>query len=196
MAMLSDSGMELIFRSARSHSAWLEKPVSEVTLEALYELLALGPTSANSAPARFLFLRSREAKERLKPHLSEGNIEKTMAAPLTAIVGYDLRFYERLGKLFPHNPEARSRFEGNDELVRATAFRNASLQGAYLIIAARALGLDCGPMSGFDNAGVDAEFFPEGHVKSNFLCNIGHGDPDALPPRNPRLDFAEACRVL
>ena len=196
MAMLSDNGMELIFRSARSHSAWLERPVSEVTLEALYELLALGPTSANSSPARFLFLRSREAKERLRPHLSEGNTEKTMAAPLTAIVGYDLHFYERLEKLFPHNQDARSWFEGNDELVRATAFRNATLQGAYLIIAARALGLDCGPMSGFDNAGVDGEFFPEGDVKSNFLCNLGHGDPDALRPRNPRLDFAEACRVL
>ncbi len=196
MAMLSDGGIELIFRNARSHSIWLEKPVSEVTLEALYELLILGPTSANSSPARFLFIRSREAKERLRPYLSEGNTEKTMTVPLTAIIGYDLHFYKRLDKLFPHNAKARSWFEGNDELVQATAFRNGTLQGAYLIVAARALGLDCGPMSRFDNAGVDAEFFPAGDVKSNFLCNIGYGDAEALPPRNPRLEFDEACRVL
>ena len=194
--MLNDQGMDLIFREARSHSDWLEKPVSDVTLEALYDLLRLGPTSANCSPARFLFLRTETAKARLRPHLSEGNTDKTMAAPVTAIVGFDLRFYERLEQIFPHNADARSWFEGNDDLVQATAFRNGSLQGAYLIVAARALGLDCGPMSGFDNAGVDREFFPDGDVMSNFLCNLGYGDRALLPPRNPRLEFQQACQVL
>lgn len=194
--MLNDEGLDLILRGARSHNVWLNKPVSDETLGQLYAVLRMGPTSANSSPARFLFLRTPEAKARLKPHLSAGNTEKTMAAPVTAVVGYDLRFYERLDKLFPHNLEARSWFEGKDELVHTTAFRNGSLQGAYLIIAARALGLDCGPMSGFDNAGVDAEFFPDGRVKSNFLCNLGFADHGAVMPRNPRLDFDEACTLL
>jgi len=194
--MLSDEALDLILRQARSHNVWLEKPVSDETLRQIYAVCRMGPTSANSSPARYLFLRTAAAKARLKPHLSAGNTEKTMAAPVTAIVGYDLHFYERLDKLFPHNLEARSWFEGKDALVEATAFRNGSLQGAYLIIAARALGLDCGPMSGFDNVGVDAEFFPDGRIKSNFLCNIGYADHDAVMPRNPRLDFDEACTLL
>ena len=194
--MLSDSALDQLFRNARTHSDWLEKPVTDVTLQALYDLFRMGPTTANTSPARFLFLRTRTAKERLKPHLSSGNTEKTMTAPVTVIVAYDLKFYEKLEKLFPHNLEARSWFEGDDQLVEQTAFRNGSLQGAYLILAARALGLDCGPMSGFDNAGVDQEFFPDGDLKSNFLCNLGYGDWDALPPRNPRLRFQDACQLL
>lgn len=193
---LSDRDLDLIFRSARSHNVFTDKPVSDVTLAALYDLLRMGPTSANSSPARFLFLRSDAAKQRLAPHLSEGNRAKTLAAPLVAIVGYDLHFYDRLPQLFPHNPDAPNWFKDNEALVQATAFRNGSLQGAYMIIAARALGLDCGPMSGFNNAGVDAEFFPDGRVKSNFLCNLGYGDHSKLMPRNPRLAFDEACEVL
>ena len=194
--ILSDRDLDLIFRNARTHSAWLDKPVSDVTLQAMYDLMRMGPTSANCSPARWLFLRTDEAKEKLKPHLISGNVDKTMAAPVTAILGYNIRFYEQLDRLFPHDLTARSWFEGKDDLIEATAFRNSSLQGAYMIIAARALGLDCGPMSGFDNAGVDAAFFPDGDVKSNFICNIGYGDPAALPPRNPRLDFSDACQVL
>ncbi len=194
--ILSDRDLDLIFRNARTHSAWLDKPVSDVTLQAMYDLMRMGPTSANCSPARWLFLRTDESKEKLKPHLIAGNVDKTMAAPVTVIVGYDIRFHERLDQLFPHDLTARSWFEGNDALIEATAFRNSALQGAYMIIAARALGLDCGPMSGFDNAGVDAAFFPRGDVKSNFICNLGYGDPAALPPRNPRLDFGDACQVL
>lgn len=194
--MLNDAGMDLIFRNARTHSFWLDKPVSDVTLEALHELLRHGPTSANCSPARFLFIRTPEGKARLSPHLSEGNHDKTMAAPVTAIVAYDQRFYELLDKLFPHNLEARSWFEGKDEVVFTTAFRNGTLQGGYLIVAARALGLDIGAMSGFDNAGVDAEFFADGRFKSNFLCNIGYGDHSQMPPKNPRPDFDEICQLL
>ena len=194
--ILSDRDLDLIFRNARTHSAWLDKPVSDVTLQAMYDLMRMGPTSANCSPARWLFLRTDESKEKLKPHLIPGNVDKTMAAPVTAILGYNIRFYEQLAQLFPHDLSARSWFEGKDDLIETTAFRNSSLQGAYMIIAARALGLDCGPMSGFDNAGVDAAFFPDGDVKSNFICNIGYGDPAALPPRNPRLDFNDACQVL
>lgn len=193
---LSDRDLDLIFRAARSHNAFTDKPVSDVTLAALYDLLRMGPTSANSSPARFLFLRSPAAKQRLAPHLSEGNRAKTMKAPVVAIVGYDLAFYERLPQLFAHNQDAINWFKGKDALVQATAFRNSTLQGAYMIVAARALGLDCGPMSGFDNAGVDAEFFPDGKVKSNFLCNLGYADHSQLMPRNPRLSFDEACRIL
>jgi 3-hydroxypropanoate dehydrogenase len=169
-----------------------------------------GPTSANSCPARFVFLRSQEAKERLRPTLAPGNVEKTMTAPVTVIVAYDLKFYEKLPKLFPHSPAMRDLFAANPQLVEVTARRNSSLQGAYLMLAARAVGLDCGPMSGFDNAKVDEEFFsagrecegceqeyfPEGHVKSNFLCNLGYGDASKLLPRSPRLAFGEACSLL
>ncbi len=192
--ILSEPALDLVFRNARTHTHWLERPVGEETLRALYELLKWGPTSANCTPARFVFVRSRDAKERLRPALSAGNVDKTMAAPATAIIGYDLRFHENLPRLYPRD-DARSWFAGKDELIRTTAFRNGTLQGAYLIVAARSLGLDCGPMSGFDNARVDAEFFPGGAVKSNFLCNLGHGDPARLHPRNPRLAFDEACRI-
>jgi len=195
-AIINDSSLNVIFRAARTHSVWLDKPVSNVTLQALYDLLRMGPTSANCSPARFVFLTSTEAKERLRPHLSAGNTEKTMSAPVTAIVAYDMQFTEKLGTLFPHEPSAPSWFEGDDTRMFETAFRNGSLQGAYMIIAARSLGLDCGPMSGFDAAGVNGEFFPDGRWQANFLCNLGYGDPAALPPRNPRLDFDDACQVL
>lgn len=191
---VSPSALDQIFFDARTHSKWLPGEVSDDTLRRLVDCLKLGPTSANCSPARIVFVKSREAKERLKPHLSEGNRDKTMAAPVTAIVGQDLGFYEHLPKLFPHT-DARSWFAGNEAKIRETAFRNASLQGAYLIIAARALGLDCGPMSGFDNAGVDAAFFAGSDIKSNFLCNLGYGDASALRPRSPRFAFDEMARI-
>lgn len=192
---LDSDALNLIFREARTFSAWLDKSVADNQLHAIYELMKFGPTSANCSPARLLFVKSREAKERLRPALAPGNVEKTMKAPVTAIIGYDLEFYEKLSRLFPQ-VDARSWFAGNEPLIQATAFRNGSLQGAYLILAARSVGLDCGPMSGFDNDMVDAEFFPGGNIKSNFLCNIGYGDPSTLHPRNPRLEFEEACGVL
>jgi 3-hydroxypropanoate dehydrogenase len=202
--------LETLFHKARTHSKWQPRPVSDDTLRQLYDTLKWAPTSANAAPARFAFLRSQEAKERLRPALAPMNVEKTMAAPVVAIVAYDLKFYEQLPKLFPHNPGMAKMFQDNPEMVEVTAKRNSSLQGAYLILAARALGLDCGPMSGFDNAkvdeeffaagkpcfGCDQEFFPEGHVKSNFLCNLGYGDPSAVRERLPRLAFGEACSLL
>lgn len=193
--MLNDAGMDLIFRNARTHNAWTDKPVSEVTLRALYDLMRNGPTSANGSPARLLFLTSEEAKLRLKPALSEGNMAKTLAAPVTVIVAHDLKFYELMPKLFPHEPDAKNWFKA-PEVAQVTAFRNGTLQGAYMMIAARAVGLDCGPMSGFDNAILDQEFFPDGQVKSNFLCNLGYGDPEGLFPRSPRLEFEEACEIL
>lgn len=206
---LSEEGMDLIFREARTHSAWLNKPVSDETLRQLYDLMKWGPTSANCCPARILFLRTPEAKQRLLPALAPGNVEKTMAAPVTAIIAYDIKFYELLPKLFPH-ADARSWFTDTPELALTTARRNSSLQGAYFMIAARSLGLDCGPMSGFDSTKVDHEFFPadpkenafqleyfpDSHVKSNFLCNLGYGDPAKLFPRGPRLEFDEACKLL
>ena len=195
-AALPDTSLDVLFREARSHNGWRHEPVSEAQIRALYDLVKMGPTSANCCPARVLFLQSPGAKERLKPHLADGNVHKVMTAPVCAIIGYDLEFYDRIPRLFPHNPQAREWFAGNQELARVTAFRNGTLEGAYLILAARALGLDCGPMSGFDNEGVDREFFPDGKVKSNFLCSIGVGDPAALVPRNPRLDFDEACEIL
>jgi 3-hydroxypropanoate dehydrogenase len=209
MEKMTDEALDLIFREARSHNAWLNRTISEDTLRRLYDLAKWGPTSANAGPARFIFIRSQKAKERLRPTLSPGNVAKTMTAPITVIIAYDLKFYEKLPKLFPHNPAMREVFANNPQLIEATAKRNSSLQGAYLMFAARALGLDCGPMSGFDNSKVDEEFFaagkcqeceqeffPEGHVKSNFLCNIGYGDRSQLTPRNPRLEFSEACTVL
>ena len=185
----------VIFEDARTHTAWQERPVPDELLRRVYDVAKMGPTSANCCPMRVVFVRSAAAKARLKPCLSEGNVEKTMKAPATAIVSYDTQFYELLPRLSPHR-DMRSGFAANAELARATAFRNSSLQGAYLIIAARALGLDCGPMSGFDNAKVDAEFFPDGRWKSNFLCNLGYGDPARLHPRNPRPSFEEACRIV
>jgi len=207
---LSDEALDQLFREARTYNAWLDKPVTDDTLRQVYDLMKWGPTSANSCPARFVFLRSRQAKDRLRPALAPGNVEKTMTAPVTAIVAYDLLFYEKLPRLFPHSPAMRNLFAGNPQLVEVTAKRNSSLQGAYLMLAARAMGLDCGPMSGFDNAkvdeeffgagkecdGCDQEFFPAGHVKSNFLCNVGYGDRSKLAPRAPRLAFNEACTLL
>lgn len=206
---LSDASLEQLFTEARTHSHWLDKPVSDSTLKQLYDLMKMGPTSANCCPVRILFIKTKEAKERLRPALNEGNVEKTMAAPVTAIIAHDLRFYEYLPKLFPHS-SARDWFVDNAELAVTTAFRNGSLQGGYFILAARTLGLDCGPMSGFDNAKVDHEFFsqggdgtafqqehcPESHIKSNFLCNLGYGDPEMLYPRSPRFDFDEVCKIL
>jgi 3-hydroxypropanoate dehydrogenase len=193
--ILDDSTLDALFRAARTHNRWQAKPVSDTLLQAVWELAKMPPTSANCSPARILFVKSPEAKERLKPALSVGNRDKTMQAPVTAIIGYDLEFYEKLPFLFPH-ADARSWFAGKPDHILTTAFRNGSLQGAYLIMAARALGLDCGPMSGFDNAMVDAAFFPDGKIKSNFLCNLGYGDPAGVMPRSPRFAFDEACRIL
>ena len=195
--MLDAHALDVLFRQARTHSS-LSGPVTDDQLRALYELLKLGPTTFNSQPGRFVFVRSKEAKAKLAPALSAANHDKTMAAPVTAIVAYDLRFYEKLPRTFPHRPEANKAFMGDEKVphTERTALRNSSLQGAYLIMAARALGLDCGPMSGFDNAKVDAAFFPDGRWKSNFLCNLGHGDPAKVMPRNPRLTFEKACRIV
>jgi 3-hydroxypropanoate dehydrogenase len=194
--MLDAAGLDLLFREARSHNRFTDQPVTDDELRTLHDLLKQGPTSANCSPARFLFLRTTEAKQKLAPALSSGNHDKTMAAPVTAIVAYDPGFYEKLGRLFPHNPEAMTWFAANDSLAAITAFRNGTLQGAYLILAARALGLDAGPMSGFDNAMVDELFLADRGWRSNFLCNIGHGDPAGLFPRSPRLDFEDACVLL
>lgn len=187
------AGLDLLFREARSHNKWQDEPVSDETIQELYDILKFGPTSANSSPARFVFIRTKEGKDRLAPALSSGNMAKTMTAPVTAIVAYDPKFFEKLPKLFPHSPDATSWFTSNDSLAATTAFRNGTLQGAYLMIAARSLGLDIGGMSGFDNAKVDAEFFAYSGWRSNFLVNIGHGDPEGVFARSPRLDFDEAC---
>lgn len=192
---LPDACLDQIFREARTQNAWLDDEVPDALLHALVDLVKLAPTSANCSPARFLFVKSREAKEKLKPHLSEGNRDKTMKAPVCAIIGYDLDFYLYLPKLFPHT-DAKSWFEGKPEKIFDTAFRNGTLQGAYLIMAARALGLDCGPMSGFDNEGVDRDFFTGTNIKSNFLCSLGHGDASVLLPRSPRFSFDEMARIL
>jgi 3-hydroxypropanoate dehydrogenase len=192
--MLTDTALDIIFRTARTHNGFLDRPVGDDVLRTVYDLMKWGPTTGNSGPGRFVFVRSPVGKARLEPALSPGNHDKTMAAPVTVIVAYDLEFHENLPRLFPHT-DARSWFAGKPEHIRTTAFRNGTLQGAYFIIAARAAGLDCGPMSGFDNARVDAAFFPDGKWKSNFLINLGYGDPARLHPRNPRLAFEEACRV-
>lgn len=192
---ISDDALDTIFRKARTHNRWQDKAVSPAMLMAIYDVMRWGPTTANTSPARIVFVVSQSAKEKLKPHLSPGNTDKTMAAPATAIIAYDLDFAESLPFLFPHEPNAKGWFSDR-AFTDAAAFRNSAIQGGYFIIAARALGLDCGPMSGFDNAGVDREFFPDGRVKSNFLCNIGYGDPSGLFPRNPRLAFDEACQIL
>jgi 3-hydroxypropanoate dehydrogenase len=207
---VDDTALDTLFREARTQAKWLPRPVSDGTLQSLYELLKWAPTSANAAPARFAFLRTKEAKERLRPALAPLNVEKTMTAPVTVIIAYDMKFYDHLPRLFPQNPGMATLFQNNPEMVEVTAKRNSSLQGAYLIMAARAVGLDCGPMSGFDQAkvdeeffsagkpcfGCDQEFFSEGHVRTNFLCNLGYGDPSGLYPRLPRLAFGEACSLL
>jgi len=186
--------LDQLFLEAHTHRYWQPKPVEDATLEAAYAIARMAPTSANCSPMRVVFVKSPAAKERLRPALIESNVRQTMAAPATAIIAYDLEFYELLPRLYPP-ADARSWFVGKDQAIRETAFRNGSLQGAYFIIAARAVGLDCGPMSGFDNAKLDAAFFPDRRWKSNFLCNLGYGDPAKLSPRSPRLEFAEACRI-
>ena len=193
---LHDAGKDLILRAARTQNGWLPTPVTDAQLREIYDIMKLGPTSANTCPARIVFLRTPEAKARLLPALSPGNVDKTKQAPVTAIIGYDTRFYDKLTKLFPHRPDMRDNFAKNAAHAETTAFRNSTLQGAYFMIAARACGLDIGGMSGFDNAKVDAEFFPDGQIKSNFLCNLGHGDPAKVLPKLPRLDFEEACELL
>ncbi|WP_303907388.1 malonic semialdehyde reductase [Thiohalomonas denitrificans] len=192
---LDEQALETLFRGARSFSYWQDKPVSDEQLHAIYDLMKRGPTSANCLPARLVFVKSTEAKERLKPSLAEGNVHKSMNAPVVAIIGMDLEFYEKLPRLFPHS-DARSWYAGKPEKIYETAFRNSSLQGAYFLLAARSLGLDCGPMSGFDSEKLDAAFFPEGTIKSNFICAIGYGDASRLHARGPRLEFEEACRIL
>jgi 3-hydroxypropanoate dehydrogenase len=195
MPQADDAALRQAFLDARTHNAWQAKEVPDSLLRQLIEIVELGPTSANTLPARFVFVKSKEAREKLKPLLSEGNRDKTMQAPVCAIVGYDLEFYEHLTKTFPHK-DMRGAFAGKPDKIQETAFRNGSLQGAYLIIAARLLGLDCGPMSGFDNAGVDKAFFAGTSIKSNFLCNLGYGDPSALKGRLPRLGFDEIAGVI
>lgn len=192
--MLDDRLLDVLFRKARAHNGWRQKPVTDDQLRAIYELMKWGPTSANCSPARIVFVRTAEGKERLRPALSSGNTDKTMAAPVTAIVAYDTRFYEYLPRLY-HNPDAINWYN-KPPVAEINAFRNSSLQGAYLIIALRAVGLDCGAMSGFDNAKLDAAFFPDGRLRSNFLINIGYGTGEGIPPRNPRFTFEEQCRIL
>ena len=193
---LNDAGLDLIFREAHTHTHWTAEKVSEALLRKVYDLTKFGPTSANGSPARFLFIVSPEAKEKLKPALRPMNVDKTMAAPVTVVIGYDTRFYEHLPELFPANPTAKAWFDGDAGLAQETAFRNSSLQGAYLMIAARALGLDCGAMSGFNAAALEAAFWPDGRVKATFLCNIGVGDDKMQWPRGPRLPFETACQIV
>ena len=192
---LPDASLDQLFRDARTYNTWQDRDVPDSLLHEVVDLVKLGPTSANCSPARFLFVKSHAAKEKLKPHLSDGNREKTMKAPVCAIIGYDLDFYEHLPFLFPHT-NAKSWFEGKPEKIEQTAFRNGTLQGAYLIMAARALGLDCGPMSGFDNKAVDKEFFADTNVKSNFLCSLGYGDGSDLMPRSPRFRFDQIAIIV
>jgi 3-hydroxypropanoate dehydrogenase len=191
---LTDRALDQLFRQARSYSSWSGEPVSDELLHELYELMKWGPTAVNSCPARMVFVKGEEAKLRLKPCLAEGNVEKSMTAPVVAIIGMDMEFYEQLPKLFPHT-DARSWYAGKPEAIQDNAMRNSTLQGAYLMLAARALGLDCGPMSGFDKAAVEAAFFPDGKVKANFICALGYGTDEKLYPRGPRLGFDEACRI-
>lgn len=195
-ALAPEAALDLMFVNARTHSVWLGQPVPDALLQQAYDLMKWGPTSANCCPARIVFVKSKEAKEKLKVCLDKGNVDKTMAAPVTAIFAHDMEFYEKLAtKLSPHNLKTREWFAGKPEKIKDTAFRNGSLQGGYFILAARALGLDCGPMSGFDNAKVDEAFFAGTPIKSNFLINLGYGDASKLYPRAPRLDFNEACNI-
>jgi 3-hydroxypropanoate dehydrogenase len=189
---LAEAGLKQLFLDARTHRAWLPHEVPDDLLRELVDLFKMGPTASNTLPARVLFVKSKSAKERLKPHLAAGNVDKTMSAPATAIMGYDMRFFEYP----PKGQKPLSGFEGKPEQAQTAALRNGSLQGGYLIMAARALGLDCGPMSGFDNAGVDRQFFAGTDIKSNFLCNLGFGDPAALRPRGPRFEFDEIAKIV
>jgi 3-hydroxypropanoate dehydrogenase len=192
---LEKSALDQLFFTARTQNKWQKKPVEPALLRNVVDLMKWAPTSANSSPARIVFVVSPEAKAKLKPLLMEGNVEKTMVAPAIAIIGHDLKFYDHLSKLFPH-ADARAWFSGNKEFADNSAFRNGTLQGGYFILAARALGLDCGPMSGFDNAGVDAAFFGGTDVKSNFLCNLGYGDPAGVQARSPRFAFDEIAKII
>ena len=195
MSALDDSALDLIFREARTRNGWADTPIGDGDIRSIYELMKWGPTSVNSQPGRFVWIRSEAVKKRLEPHLSAGNRAKTMTAPATVIVAYDTEYHEHLPKLFPHAPTAKDWFA--DPVVRETnAFRNSSLQGAYLIVAARALGFDCGPMSGFDNAGLDGEFFAGTAIKSNFIIALGHGTDENLRPRNPRHAFEDVNTIL
>jgi len=193
---LDDAALDQLFRAARSHNGWLPTAVEDALLEQVYALMKLGPTSVNGSPARVLFLRSEAAKARLLPAVNPGNADKVRSAPVVAVIGYDLQFHQHLPQLFPHNPASAALFANNAALAETTAFRNSSLQGAYLMLAARALGLDCGPISGFDAAAVNSEFFPEGRVRVNFICNLGYGDHSKIFPRSPRLSFEQACALL
>ena len=192
---LDGAGLDLLFNAARTQNSWQPKAVTAELLRRAYDLAKMGPTAANSTPARFVFIVSKAAKEKLRPALSAGNLDKTMAAPVTVLVGYDTEFYEHLPQLFPH-ADAKSWFAGKPAAIQDTAFCNSTLQGAYLMIAARSLGLDCGPMSGFDAEKLNAAFWPEGRVKVNFICNIGYGDDARIFARSPRLTFEQACQIL
>lgn len=193
--MLDQASLDILFTHARTHSVWQDKPVSDALLHAIYELMKWGPTSANSSPARIVFVKSEAGKAKLLECVSAGNLDKVRTAPVTAIVAMDMAFYDQLPELFPHT-DARAWFVGNEASIQATAFRNSSLQGAYLMMAARAMGLDCGPMSGFDADKLNASFFAGSSLKANFLCNLGYGDASALHARGPRLAFDQACRIL
>lgn len=195
-SILEQTAIDQLFDAARTHNVWQERPVSDDLLQKIYNSMRNGPTSGNCSPARITFIKSKEAKEKLKPAMSAGNLAKTMAAPVVAIIGYDMHFYEKMPFLFPHDLSARSWFDKDEQTAFNAAFRNGTLQGAYLMLAARAYGLDCGPMSGFDNAKVDEAFFTGTHIKSNFLCNLGYGDAAKLFPRSPRLPFEDACSIL
>lgn len=194
--LLSNDALDLLFRNARTHNGFFDKPVSDEQLRQIFDIMKWGPTSANSEPARIIFVRTKEGKEKLAPALSEGNLKKTMSAPVTAIIGHDVEFYEQLPKLFPHDQTAKTWFNWSAAHAETTAFRNGTLQGAYFMLAARAVGLDVGPMSGFDNAKVDEIFFAGTAIKSNFICNLGYGDPAALFERLPRLEFNEVCKIV
>jgi 3-hydroxypropanoate dehydrogenase len=195
--MIDSKSLDVLFRNARTQNGFLAEPVADAQLRELYELVKWAPTTMNTQPMRIVFVRTKEGKEKLRPALSPGNLDKTMAAPVTAIIAWDTKFYDNLPRAFPHNAGARDIFAaaGKEAHAHTTAFRNGSMQGGYFILAARAIGLDCGPMSGFDNAKVDAAFFPDGRCKSNFLCNLGKGDPAKVMQRLPRLAFEEACQL-
>jgi len=193
--MLSDDALDTLFRDARSHNAWLDAEVSDAQIKQIYELMKFGPTAANNCPARITFIKSNTAKERLKPHLDEGNVEKSMRAPVVAIISYDTEFYEKLPFLFPHT-DAKSWYAGNPAKIKSAGEMNATLQGAYFMLAARSVGLDCGPMGGFNNETLDNEFFADGKTKSIFICALGQGDESKIYPRGPRLSFDEACEII
>jgi len=194
--LLSEAALDLIIREARSHNGWLDKPVSDDVLAQLYDIVKMGSTSMNTCPARFIFVRTETGKARLKKCLAPLNIDKVLSAPVTVIIAHDMAFYEHMPKLFSHNPGAQKLFENNEKMVQSTAFRNGTLQGGYLMIAARALGLDIGPMSGFNNQACDDEFFAGTQVKSNFLCSLGYGDTSKIFQRLPRFDFDEVCQLV